>query len=263
MGNDELIKTMLEKADAYPFYFGGDEESFFWRVAVIDDELFAERVYFTDDDTVATYFSGSIRNRKAMRNIYNYIIIDFVVYYYEDWLNEDANGAFEEVADSDDEGLCEILAAFGKKYGKFIKDVIYWSSVFLETAPDDEGRYWVSCSSEDLSEDDRLVKKVLDRLCKTDSIEIATDDASYHWDIVKAHNEIWFYRIVNYIHDDYMYITEEYGHVSLKDEYAMESLRDAVRGCFYAEGCELLSEQDDGLEAQLAIIDLNLEELTS
>ena len=43
MVDNAMIKQMLDKAAANPFYFGSGNESYFWRIAEIEDEIFAER----------------------------------------------------------------------------------------------------------------------------------------------------------------------------------------------------------------------------
>ena len=116
MANCE-INELLAKVNAKPFYFGGDNESYFWRVGRIEDadgdEIFAERVFgYIDSSAVSTYYYASCKDRSAMDRIYESFVIDFVMYYYDDWRCGCADDIFDVVASPNDEGLNEILGIF-------------------------------------------------------------------------------------------------------------------------------------------------------
>ena len=262
MADNTIIKQMLEKADARPFYFGGSNYSYFWRVTEINGEIFAERIHVNHEHISKTY-SYCLAYDKYMRDgIYTDIVIDFVTFYRNSWYYHTPCSAFVDVASDEDEELRNILEIFYKKYSDFLNDVLYWYSIVNEADFNEvEDSYTIKAPSE-LDSDGHLVKNILNRLYAGDPLVIESDGTVYFWEIVKAHGEIWYKRETQRFRDDYIYITEEYGHVPLRDVNAMDAIRDAVRSCFFLDGWELLNEEDNP-DSILGIVGLSLEEVSA
>jgi len=255
----ETIKLMLEKAGAFPFYFGGDNESYFWRVAEIEGEIFAERAQLVDDEEYRSYYCCLANNKEARLSIYDDMVVDFVVHYGEIWRHHVPTDVFEETAGTEDRGLREILDVFHKKYSDFLNDVMLWFSVLIESEPDDDGVYYLFEPSS-LNLNARTAKKVLDRLFFANPIVIVVGDVEYLWQMMLAHDTIWFLKSTRYYRDEYVYISDEYGSVPLKDEDAFNALRDSVRSCFFIEGWKII-DTDTDVDEMLALVNLSLEEL--
>ena len=260
MVNDITIKQMLEKAGAFPFIFGGSDESFAWRAAEVEDEIFVERVQVVGKNTFTSYYYCFAYDASSRRNMYEDMIIDFVVYYHETWRCHEASDVFDVIAGIDDRGLLEILGVFHKKYADFLNDVMFWFSIVVETEPNEYGVRKIAKTSI-LSPDERIVKHVLDRLSSSNPILIATEDAEYLWRIERFRGEIWFLKSTRRYRDEYTFVSNEYGHIQPKDEDAFNALRDAIRSCFYVEGWELINVEAN-VDEKLAIVDLSLDELS-
>jgi hypothetical protein len=106
----------------------------------------------------------------------------------------------------------------------------------------------------------RTAKKVLDRLFFANPIVVVVGDVEYLWQMMLAHDTIWFLKSTRYYRDEYVYISDEYGSVPLKDEDAFNALRDSVRSCFFIEGWKII-DTDTDVDEMLALVDLSLEEL--
>jgi hypothetical protein len=251
---------MLEKADAQPFYFGGDNISFFWRTAQIDDEIFAQRVQHSDSSTEESYRYCSAYDRSSKQHIYDDIVLDFVMYFFDAWRlgRAYAEGAFCDVAGVDDQGLRDILMTFDKTYAGFINDVLYWYSIAFETEPNDDGSYEIRDPGV-LDEDSRIAKHVIDRLSERNPMTIVRGDTMYIWQIVPAHGELWFSKHTHRFHDEYVFCTEEYGRINPRDKDAYHALRDSVRSCFMIDGWELVDDAESNPEDLLCLVDLSLE----
>lgn len=261
MVDNSTIKQMLEKAGANPFYFGGGNESYFWRVAEIDGEIFAERTQVVGNCRDMGYYCCCDCDKESRLNMYYDMVIDFVTYYSGYWRNNVSSDVFEAVAGPDDEDLLCILDVLHKKYSDFLNDVLYWFANLVETGPDDSGAYQVvrSCTSHD---NIQLVRAVLRRFATSCPIIIDTEDTEYIWQLAVANHEIWYKRVTRYYRDDYIFISEEYGHVPREDADACAALRDAVRSCFFIEGWEITEGSDEDAKALLATLDLSLDELS-
>lgn len=259
MVENSTIKQMLEKAGANPFYFGGGDESYFWRVAEIDDEIFAERTQVVGDCDDCGCYCCYVDDKESRQNMYYDMVIDFAAYYCDYWRNNVPSNVFDEIAGPGDKELLEILGIFHKKYSDFLNDVMYWFSFLVEYGPNNNGVYEVE-SSIVPGGDLHLVKSVLKHLTP-EAIVIDSEDTEYVWQIVDARGEIWYRRMTRYYRDNYIYITEEYGHVPREDVNAFEALRDAVLSCFVIEGWEIVEGSDDAVEEMLKAVNLTYEEL--
>jgi len=259
MVDNNVIKQMLEKADAHPFYYGGGDESYFWRAAEIDGEIFAERHQVVDGEVESSYYHCYSGDFGAKRDLYDGIVIDFVVYYRATWKFRERSDVFECTAGPEDEGLLEILSVFHRKYASFVNDVLYWFSVVLEVEPDERGVCEIAVQRK-LDADERLVKRVLDRLALNDPIVVAVGDVKYCWQIVKAHGELWFLRSTWLCRDEYIFFSDEYGHVPLDESDALDALRDAVRDCFSVDNWELI-DTDTDVDSMLALVDLTMADM--
>jgi hypothetical protein len=257
MVDNKEIRQMLEKANAQPFYYGSDDVSYFWRVATIDGELYAERSYCDGEGVVSqSYYFALPKDKGAWKNIYDDIVIDFVAYYSTPWLCRSAHSVFEGVASEKDEGLMEILAIFGKKYADFLNDVMYWFSIALASGENYQYTYVIS-DNRTLDDDERLVKIVLKRFEKSEPMIIALGDTFYYWKIAKCNDQIWYSRTTQHCRDYYVSESNEYGHMSLYDEDAIGALRDAILACSNIEGWELV-KADENLENTLSLVGIEL-----
>lgn len=134
MISDKTIKSMLEETDPFPFCFGGAGMFIVWKVAEIDDEIFAEGVY-TDTKTFSTvevFYNFAVKNVAGREYLYDEIVTDFVVCSTESWLKRNNASLFNTIGGKDDLGLNEILLLFGKSYPEFLNDVMYWYGVNLD-----------------------------------------------------------------------------------------------------------------------------------
>lgn len=260
MVDNATIKQMLEKADANPFYFGGDNESYFWRVAEIDDEIFAERTQVVGGCDDYGYYCCYIDDKESRQNMYYDMVIDFATYYCDYWRNNVSSEVFDEIAGPGDKELLGILDIFHKKYSDFLNDVMYWFSFLVEYGPNDKGVYEIE-SAIIPGGDLHLVKSVLKHLAP-ESMVVDSEDTEYIWQIAKARGEIWYRRVIRHYRDNYIFITEEYGHVPREDVDAFGALRDAVLCCFTIEGWEIVEGSDEVVNEMLAAVDLTLEELS-
>ena len=261
MVDNLIIKQMLEKAGVNPFYFGGGNESYFWRVAEIDDEIFAERTQVVGNCRDMGYYCCSECDKESRLNMYYDIVIDFVTYYSGYWRNNVSSDVFEAIAGPNDEDLLSILDVLHKKYSDFLNDVMYWFANIVETSPDNSGAYEVvrSCTPRD---DIHLIRAVLRRFATSCPITIDAEDVEYIWQLASTSGEIWYKRTTRCYCDNYIFISEEYGRVPRKDEDACAALRDAVRSCFFIEGWEITEGSGEDVDAMLATVDLSLDELS-
>ena len=264
MVDNALIKQMLKKADAHPFYFGGDNHSYFWRVAEICGEIYAERTHVDGEsnETQASYSYCLAFDKNNREGIYCDIVIDFVMYYRDFWYYHIENTAFSDVASCYDEGLLEILDVFNKSYAEFISDVLYWFSISLEVEIDEKLETYKFKDPSRLSSNARLAKKVIDRFSEGVPIVVEVGDTTFLWEAINMRNEIWFKREVQRDHGEYIYITDEWGRVPLDDSDALESFRDAVRSCFYIDGWKII-ETENNLGDFLKVAGVNLDEITA
>lgn len=134
MINDKTIKSMLEKTDPFPFCFGGAGMFIVWKVAEIDDEIFAEGAY-TDTKTFTTvevFYNLAATNEEGREYLYDEIVTDFVVCSTESWLKHNNASLFNTIGGKDDLGLNEILLLFGRSYPEFLNDVMYWYGFNLD-----------------------------------------------------------------------------------------------------------------------------------
>ena len=251
---------MLDKADAQPFYFGGDSESYFWRAAKIEDEIFVQRVQHSDTSTEESYRYCSVYDRNSQLDIYDDIVIDFVMYFAKSWRKGSGSveGAFRDVAGEDDTGLADILGVFRKDYAAFLNDVMFWFAVVLDTEPNEDG-VTVICEKSCLSERSRVVKHVLDRLALDNPTVISVGNTMFVWRLISAHDDIWFSKITSRSYDDYIFYTEEYGCVEPEDDDAYNALRDSIRGSLMIDGWELIDDDESDFEGMLNLVGLSLE----
>ena len=134
MINYQTIKSMLEKTDPFPFCFGGAGMFIVWKVAEIDDEIFAEGAY-TDTKTFSTvevFYNLAVTNEEGCEYLYDEIVTDFVVCSTESWLKHNNASLFNTIGGKDDLGLNEILLLFGRSYPEFLNDVMYLYGVNLD-----------------------------------------------------------------------------------------------------------------------------------
>lgn len=254
-----LIKQMIEKSGAYPFYYGDGDTSYFWRAAEIDGEIYAQRAYYSEEEgATEAFYCCQAHDRIFRREIYDSIVVDFVHFYKDVFIGHLEDNVFEDTASPNDAGLCEILSVFHRKHSDFIKDTIYWVSVMQNAEPDD-GIYEVAVSGP-LCEKDRLVKTVLDRLMTASPLVIETEDLTYVWRIVSANGDLWYQKSTYRRYDEYNYMSDEYGHFSENDDDAFEALQDAVRSCICVEGWVITSHVED-IDELLALVELSYEEI--
>ncbi|MCQ2570773.1 MAG: hypothetical protein MJ154_00785 [Candidatus Saccharibacteria bacterium] len=255
-----LIKQMLKKSGAVPFYYGNGDESYFWLAAEIDGEIFAQRAYYAEGEgSTEVFYYCQAHDRMNIREIYDNMVVDFVVFYKPVFVGHLESSVFEDIASPEDEGLCELLSVFHKKYSDFLKDVIYWVSVIGNLEPDD-GIYEVAVNGP-LSQEERIVKTVLDRLMVLSPLVVETEDFTYVWRIVKANGDLWYQKSTYRRYDEYSYATDEYGHFSKDDNDAFNALSDAVLACFCVEGWRITSRIED-IDDVLALVELTYEEIT-
>ena len=261
MVDNALIKQMLKKADAYPLYFGDDNHSYFWRAADIAGEIFVERSY-VDRGEASTSYSYCLAYDKNNRDgIFSDIVIDFVSFYRNTWFYHEKTIVFSDIANVEDRGLKEILNVFNKSYSDFLNDVLYWFSISheIDFGDDETIRYR---DPSQFNSDARLAKTILNRLSDGVPLAIDIEDTTYLWEIVSAHGELWFRRETHRYHGDYVFVTEEFGRVSEKDNDGLEALRDAVRSCFYIDGWKIV-ETEKKPDDMLNIVGLSLEQLSN
>ena len=257
---DNIIVSMLKKANAQPFWFGGKGESYFWRATNIDDRIFAQRVWcdgVKNKDESYRYcldVDGYLK-----QDIYADIVLDFVMYYSGEWYigRGSAEGAFSDIAGPNDTGLFDILDAFGKTYAEFLNDVMFWYSVALEALPDYDGRLRVRNYCR-LSDEERIAKHIIDRLAVDNEISVSQGNITFVWKLVESHGKIWFSKNTYHSYDAYVFCTSEYGSVDKEESDAYDALQDSILSCFAIDGWELSNEDNDP-EAMLNIIGLTLE----
>ena len=259
MVDNSIIKQMLEKADAGVFYFGGSDESYYWRVAEIDEEIFAERAQIVGSCRDVGCYNCAKDAKEARLNIYYDMVADFASYYCDYWRNDIPSDVFEAIASPSDEGLLSVLGAFHKKYSDFLNDVMYRFSYLVETVP--KGGFYETVRLNYPCEDVRLIRAVLKRLAVSCPIIINTEDNEYFWQLAYANGEIWYRRVMCYYRDYSTYMTEEYGHISRSNADAFGALQDAVRSCFLIDGWHIIGGASDDVEAMLGVVELSSDEL--
>lgn len=256
----DLTRQMLAKVNPEPFYFGGDNHSYFWRVVEVDGIIYAELAQCVDEECYESYYCCMACDKISRQLIYEDIIIDFCVYYADGLRSGKERDVFGETTGGPgDKGLSFILSVFGKEYGDFLRDVFYWFSVVIETEPNEDGCLEVRSSS--LSDNARIAKKVIDR-SESNPIVITDNNSStdYYWWIIKDRDFIWYLRSVRRMHGEYIFISDEYGCVSQNNVDAVCALRDAVRCPFLSDGAEVI-ETGVNVDEVLALIGLSLEEI--
>ena len=260
MDNNTII-SMLEKADAQPFYFGGDNESYFWRAANIEDEIFAQRVWCDGRNNVKeSFYYCLVDDTGSRQDIYDDIVIDFVVYYADFWRHGCGyvEGAFDTVAGKDDRGLSDILIAFGKSYNAFVNDVMFWYSIVLESMPISDDDVIHIREKDSLKERDRIAKHVVDRLSVDGPLTITQGNTTFVWRIVEASGKLWFSKHTSRSYDGYSFHTEEYGSIKPFDEDEFNALRDSVSSCFAIDGWSI-DANNSNPEDLLCLVNLSLE----
>jgi hypothetical protein len=253
------IVSILEDAGVMPFYFGGAYESYFWRTTSVDGTIYVQRAWCKLGDNQESFRCCSTSDYVSQQNIYDDIVLDFVVFYADAWQSGDgyAEGALVDIAGVDDAGLQNILATFGKTYSTFLNDVMYWYGIAIATKPDDDGKMQIrdiSCFDEVA----RVSKNVITRLSADDPLVIFQGNTTFVWRLVNARGRIWFARYTYRQYDDHVFCTEEYGRIKPSDADAFNALRDAIRSCFMIDGWELL-ESESNPEDLLCLVDLSLE----
>lgn len=227
----KAIKDLIEKSGVLGFDFENDDVCVTWEVTPGAGMMLARRVADYDDgDYEEECFAVPYAELNSVDALYDDILIDFVEFYFDSLRGGDGDewNLFSDIASPADEGLREMLSFFGKTYGEFLCRVFFWYGIFIET---DELVDEDDCDESELNEDERLVKKVLDRLGER-TLDIYYDEmgAGYYWVFTLEHDEIW-YSSECYGCSDYGYYIgdPEYGHISIYDADAVFSLSDFIR----------------------------------
>lgn len=260
MVNIDLAREMIAKVNPDPFYFGGDNKSYFWRVVEVDGIIYGELAQSIKNEAKETYYSCLACDKNSRQLIYDDMLIDFCVYYADGLRSGTEREIFGEMAGGpNDSGLNFILSVLGKTYDDFLRDAFFWYSVVLLTEPADDGSMKIKHSA--LSDDARVAKKIIDRSERSPICIVNNDSATdYFWWLCESSGKIWYLRSTHRHHDEYIFISDEYGCVSLRDTDAMNALRDAIRSPFLFGDAEVL-ETDTDIGEVLALVGLSLDEI--
>ena len=236
------IEQLINKSGVLGFDFENDDYSVRWAVTLGEGMMLGRRT-IEDCDGVVDELHVAVPYDliDVVDGLYADIVIDFVEFYLDDLRNNTATewNLFDDIASPRDEGLIEMLSFFGKTYGEFLNDIFFWFGVMNEV----EGLLGEDCEFEyaALDEDDRLTKKVLDRLGEH-WLYVArgmTGEGAY-WTFAKANGEIWFSSMeVDYFDFGFLVYGPVYGHVKISDIHGMGALRDAVLSDFAYESWEM------------------------
>ncbi len=257
--DDKKIAALLEKTGNPPFYFGGYDVAHFWRVAKIDDVIYAQKVIYADNKKCESFSFCSVSDNSSKQEIFDNVVLDFVTFYANVW--QSGRGQIEriftdEVAGIGDLGLQEILEALDQSYSAFLNHVMYRYGTIARVKPDCDGKKQIRSDSR-LSETERIAKNVVDKLSTNEPLVITQGNSTFEWNLVKAHGKIWFSRRTSRDHGSYILYSEEYGRVSKSDSDSFSALRDAIAGCFMLDGWEI--QNDNNPEDLLCLVDLSLE----
>lgn len=225
--NKETYLWLIERSGVVGFDYNNDDAEVTWKVTPGADKMLALKTVEYDDGAYEEELHmAKYASLDEVEELYDMIVIDFVDFYCDDLCARSAAqwNLFSDVASPHDEGLLEMLSFFGKTYDEFLIDVFYWFANCLEV---DDVEYE---EDECVSEDGRLVIKVLDRLGDYE-LDIQNEESGigYYWTFAKANGEIW-YSVTNYScgESGYCVSDAQYGHHSLSDGKEMFALRAVV-----------------------------------
>ncbi len=233
--NYEMYLQLIEQSGVVGFDYNNDDIDVTWKVTPGADKMLALKAVEYDDGAYGEkLFTANYASLDEVDELYDMIVNDFVDFYRDDLRDRNAArwNLFSDIASPRDEGLLELLSFFGKTYDEFLIDVFYWFADSLDVddfeceCDDDE---WGD-DEDGVSEDDRVVIKVLDRLGKYE-LDIQNEESGigYFWSFAKANGEIW-YSVTTYSYGEYGYYVDDtqYGHHSLCDGKEMFALRSII-----------------------------------
>ena len=222
------INLNIEWSGREGFTFWNDWFEVNWVVISLDDKLLARKTVINDKNYETVYLYEVPRDcADEVKALYDEVILDFVDVCFDDFGLECGVQPFCDFAGPEDYDLIELLDEFGVDYNTFLRDVFFQYRVMVEAEEMLGDDYYCEHESS-MTEDERLAKKVIDRLGNLEaSIEFA-DDVIVYWEFAEARGDLWFRRADVQFDGPLMAIEDNYGHVNLDDEDGVSVLRDAL-----------------------------------
>lgn len=256
--DDKKIVALLDKTGNLPFYFGGYDIAYFWRIAKVDGKIYVQRVVYTDVKQEESFSCCLASDESSKQEIFDDVVLDFAVFYADVWQSGrgQIEGVFKETAGVDDAGLQDILEALDKPYSAFLNSVLYWYGIVIESKPNCDGKKQIRDNG-CLDATGRIAKNVIDKLADNGPLVVVQGNSTFEWNLVKSHEKIWYSRRTLRDHGSYVLCSEEYGRVLSSDPDSFGALRDAISSCFMLDGWEI--QKDCNPEKLLCLVDLSLE----
>jgi hypothetical protein len=223
------IEEHINWSDRKGFTYRNDGFEVNWVVISHGDKLLARKTVIDNKNYETAYFYEVARDcADEVEALYEEIVIDFVEICYDNFGMECAEQPFCDFAGPEDRDLYELLSEFDANYNTFLNDVFFQYRAMIEVEEilgDDD-----YCEHESsMTEEERLAKKVIDRLGNLEAMIKFADGATVQWKIAKAHGELWYRKsATELIGGPYIIMEEDYGHKRMDDVDGISALRDVI-----------------------------------
>ena len=84
--DDKKIVALLDETGNLPFYFGGYDIAYFWRIAKVDGKIYVQRVVYTDVKQEESFSCCLASDESSKQEIFDDVVLDFAVFYADVWL---------------------------------------------------------------------------------------------------------------------------------------------------------------------------------
>ena len=249
---NKTIAAMLDKNNIRPFYFGGYDESYFWRAANIDKKIYVQRGRCRNGKTSESFSAFPASEADTLHDTFNEIVLDFVIYCSEIWRegNGDIANIFSDIAGRDDAEFNKILQVFDMEYANFLNYAFYWyGEVIASNNTDDAFR----TEKSSLTEREHTIKKAIARYSEYSPLVITQGDFTFEWNLAKVRNEIFYSKLSYKDYGEFISCTGEYGRVAIDDADEFGALRDAIAACLMLKDRKI--EDRKNLKGLLSLVD--------
>lgn len=266
--DNKTIVAMLDHVGARPVVVCGYDESHFWRVANVDNNIYVQRTRFSgsipkfmsdeefEPEETDSVFSSDDKGLK--RDTFNAIVQDFVLLHAEEWnaISADEDKIACDIADINDADFQSILKALGKTNRDFLKSAKHWYS-YIGDLIGSRGKIRFENASL-LNSKERSAKNVMKKFRHTDPLVVIQGSITFEWNLIQIRDEIFYSRLIYKDYEKYINCTEEYGRVAIDDEDQFGALRDAVASSFMVDGWSFDKKSKCNPEELLKIVGLSL-----
>lgn len=262
----KTIERLLQDNQIPTLDFMNDESVITWTIMSTGEKIVGKRVVDVGDGAEHEFYPQvPLKDQKRCESLYNLILCDFVDCYGEDLYFGSTGGSalFSAFAGPQDEGLVQILDVFGKTYDQFLINLFFWYGAYVEEYPllhEDEVERPVLRDLKDIAKnrEARLTRRVLANHVDSVLTFIFADDSAVRWEFAVDHEKMWYHKaVLEYVGDEDLQCTDEYGSFNVANVDAWAALQDFVLELHWREDCEA----EIGLSDALGFIGICVDDL--